>query len=64
MSFPKGGGWTKIFVYLVSFPIMFPLYVTLPDTKNPASKYMRNNYFLFELPITMNSYNYTFLSFK
>ena len=38
MSFPKKGGWKKILVYLVSFPIMAPLFVTLPDTKNKASK--------------------------
>jgi len=35
MSFPKNGGWKQIVIYLLSFPIMFPLYVTLPDTKNP-----------------------------
>ena len=38
MSFPSGGGWKKIVIYLVSFPIMFPLYLTLPDTKDPKSK--------------------------
>lgn len=38
MKFPVGEGWKKILVYLVSFPIMFPLWLTLPDTKNPASE--------------------------
>lgn len=45
MSFPKSGSWTKILVYLVSFPIMFPLYVTLPDTRNPDSKFKKQHYF-------------------
>ena len=40
MSFPKNGGWKQIVIYLLSFPIMFPLYVTLPDTKNPKSEYI------------------------
>ena len=38
MSFPKDGGWKQIVIYILSFPIMFPLYITLPDTKNPKSK--------------------------
>ena len=38
MSFPKGGGWKQIIIYLFSFPIMFPLFITLPDTKNPKSE--------------------------
>jgi len=38
MSFPKGEGWKKILVYLISWPIMFPLYYTLPDTKKPNLK--------------------------
>ena len=38
MSFPKGGGWKQIIIYLFSFPIMFPLFITLPDTKNPNSE--------------------------
>ena len=37
MSFPMGQGWKKILVYIISFPIMFPLYITLPDTKDPKS---------------------------
>ena len=40
MSFPKGGDWKKILLYLISFPIMFPLYYTLPDTKKPKSKFV------------------------
>jgi hypothetical protein len=36
MSFPKEGGWKKI-VYLISFPIMAPLFITLPDTKKKES---------------------------
>ena len=40
MSFPKNGGWKQIVIYLLSFPIMFPLYITLPDTKNPKSEYI------------------------
>ena len=39
MSFPRGQGCVKISVYLVSFPIMAPLYLTLPDTKNPSSEF-------------------------
>ncbi|TRY75664.1 hypothetical protein TCAL_01276 [Tigriopus californicus] len=31
MSFPHGEGCFKIFAYLISLPIMGPLYVTLPD---------------------------------
>ena len=38
MSFPKDQGWKKILVYLVSLPIMGPLFLTLPDTKNEKSK--------------------------
>ena len=38
MTFPAKDGWQKILLYLISFPIMAPLYVTLPDTKNRASK--------------------------
>ena len=41
MSFPKEGGWKKIVVYLISFPIMAPLFYTLPDTKNKESKFFR-----------------------
>ena len=41
MSFPKGGDWKKILIYLISFPIMFPLYYTLPDTKKPKCKYRK-----------------------
>lgn len=38
MSFPAGGGWKKITIYIVTFPIMAPLFLTLPDTKNPKSE--------------------------
>ncbi|XP_040566002.1 sodium/potassium/calcium exchanger Nckx30C isoform X4 [Lepeophtheirus salmonis] len=38
MSFPIDQGWKKILVYIVSFPIMGPLYLTLPDTKDPKKK--------------------------
>lgn len=38
MSFPLKGGWQKIVLYLVSFPIMAPLYVTLPDTKDKSKR--------------------------
>jgi len=38
MSFPKDGDWKRILIYLISFPIMFPLYYTLPDTKKPNLK--------------------------
>ena len=40
MSFPSGGDWKKIILYLISFPIMFPLYYTLPDTKKPKSMFL------------------------
>jgi len=39
MRFPKGQGWKKITVYLFSFPIMAPLWLTLPDMKNPSSEW-------------------------
>ena len=41
MSFKKAaeGGWKQIIVYLISFPLMFPLYLTLPDTKDKKSKF-------------------------
>lgn len=38
MSFPKDQGWKKILVYLVSLPLMGPLFLTLPDTKNEKKK--------------------------
>ena len=38
MSFPAKDGWKAILVYIISFPIMGPLYITLPDTKNEKSK--------------------------
>ena len=38
MTFPKDKGWKAILVYLISFPIMAPLWLTLPDTKNKSSK--------------------------
>ena len=39
MSFPRDEGWQKILLYLISFPLMAPLYVTLPDTKDKSSKF-------------------------
>ncbi len=38
MSFPRGQGWKKITIYLISLPIMGLLYITLPDTKDPKSE--------------------------
>ena len=38
MAFPKDKGWKAIAIYLVSLPIMAPLYFTLPDTKNEKSE--------------------------
>lgn len=38
MSFPKNESWQKILLYCISFPIMAPLYFTLPDTKNKSKK--------------------------
>lgn len=38
MSFPAKDGWKAILVYIISFPIMGPLYITLPDTKNEKKK--------------------------
>ena len=40
MSFPIKEGWQKILLYLISFPIMAPLYVTLPDTKDKSSMFL------------------------
>eukprot|EP00095_Tigriopus_kingsejongensis_P002177 maker-scaffold1021_size70145-snap-gene-0.16 protein:Tk02177 transcript:maker-scaffold1021_size70145-snap-gene-0.16-mRNA-1 annotation:"sodium potassium calcium exchanger nckx30c isoform x5" len=34
MSFPKQGSPLGILVYVISLPIMLPLYCTLPDTRN------------------------------
>ena len=33
MSFPTGGIGATV-IYLLSFPLMAPLFITLPDTKN------------------------------
>lgn len=38
MSFPKRGSWKQIAIYLVSFPIMGLLFITLPDTKNKKKR--------------------------
>lgn len=38
MTFPAKEGWKKIVLYLISFPIMAPLFITLPDTKDKSSK--------------------------
>ena len=45
MKFPSGQGWKKILLYLISFPLMAPLYVTLPDTKDSKSKLSVSNRF-------------------
>ena len=37
MTFPAKDGWKAILVYIISFPIMGPLFITLPDTKNEKS---------------------------
>ncbi|XP_059098976.1 sodium/potassium/calcium exchanger 2-like isoform X2 [Tigriopus californicus] len=39
MSFPHGEGCFKIFAYLISLPIMGPLYVTLPDPYHLKRKF-------------------------
>lgn len=38
MTFPAKDGWKAILVYIISFPIMGPLFITLPDTKNEKKK--------------------------
>ena len=38
MSFPCGEGPLRILVYLISLPIMLPLWLTLPDTRNPKCR--------------------------
>lgn len=38
MTFPRKEGWKKILIYLISFPIMAPLYITLPDTRDKTKK--------------------------
>ena len=40
MKFPTGenANWKKILIYLVSFPLMAPMYITLPDTRDKSSK--------------------------
>lgn len=40
MAFPFRDGFWKILLYIISFPIMAPLYLTLPDTKNKSSKFI------------------------
>ena len=39
MTFPAKDGWKAILVYIISFPIMGPLFITLPDTKNEKSAF-------------------------
>ena len=57
MSFPKNEGWKRILVYLVSFPIMGPLFITLPDTKNEKKrKYFPITFFGSILWIAVYSY--------
>ena len=34
MTFPTSGGAPKMILYILSFPLMAPLYLTLPDMKN------------------------------
>ena len=40
MKFPTGenANWKKILIYIVSFPLMAPMYITLPDTRDKSSK--------------------------
>ncbi|XP_059082290.1 sodium/potassium/calcium exchanger Nckx30C-like [Tigriopus californicus] len=38
MSLPGSGDWKAIMFYVISFPIMAPLFITLPDTKNPSKR--------------------------
>eukprot|EP00096_Caligus_rogercresseyi_P005369 TRINITY_DN2070_c0_g1_i1.p1 TRINITY_DN2070_c0_g1~~TRINITY_DN2070_c0_g1_i1.p1 ORF type:complete len:592 (+),score=119.10 TRINITY_DN2070_c0_g1_i1:479-2254(+) len=57
MSFPKDQGWKKILVYLISFPIMGPLFLTLPDTKDPKKKkFFMVTFFLSIVWIAVYSY--------
>ena len=37
MSFPRHG-WRKQLTYVLLFPLVFPLWLTLPDTRKPSSK--------------------------
>lgn len=52
MSFPVNDGWKKILLYLISFPIMAPLYVTLPDTKDKISNTYRAEASCFLIDLT------------
>lgn len=40
MKFPTGenANWKKILIYIVSFPLMAPMYITLPDTRDKSKK--------------------------
>ena len=40
MKFPTGenANWKKILIYIASFPLMAPMYITLPDTRDKSSK--------------------------
>lgn len=37
MAFPRGG-FQKQLTYILLFPIIFPLWLTLPDTRSPKGK--------------------------
>ena len=55
MTFPAKDGWKAILVYIISFPIMGPLFITLPDTKNEKSPYLKHKY----NPITFFCINFS-----
>lgn len=40
MKFPTGenANWKKILIYIASFPLMAPMYITLPDTRDKSKK--------------------------
>lgn len=56
MAFPKGG-LRKQITYLILFPIIFPLWLTLPDTRSPPCKCL-----FYKTPLTNHYFFLLFLS--
>ena len=59
MSFPTGGIGATV-IYLLSFPLMAPLFITLPDTKNNEFTFFPS----FKVPGTINLTNLIHLLVK
>jgi len=57
MAFPKGGVRKQI-TYLILFPIIFPLWLTLPDTRSPSCKFS-----FYKTPLTNHFSFFLFFAF-